>query len=60
MWDLFMFGCGAFCGGVAVADWLGFKLAKYGDPFWIGWTETRSWGLWKSERRWKQLFPKRK
>lgn len=51
MWDVFMFGCGMFAGGLIVADWLGFKLAKHGDPFWIGWSELRSWGLWKSDRR---------
>lgn len=33
-----------------MADWLGFKLAKAGDPFWIGWIEFRSWGLWKAKR----------
>jgi hypothetical protein len=48
MWDVFIFGCGAFCGAVVVADFLGLKLAKLGDPFWIGWIEFRTWGLWKS------------
>lgn len=51
MWDVFMFSLGALAGGTAVADWLGLKLAKTGDPFWIGWCELRSWGLWKSDRK---------
>lgn len=42
-----MFGLGVLAGGVMVADWLGFKLARLGDPFWIGWVEMRSFGLWK-------------
>lgn len=50
MWELFLFGIGCVAGGSAVADWLGFKLAKHGDPFWIGWVEFRTFGLWKSEK----------
>ncbi len=50
MWDLFMFGSGVLVGGVVVADWLGFRLAKMGDPFWQGWTEVRTWGLWKADQ----------
>lgn len=50
MTEIALFVAGCFCGGVAVADWLGLKLARHGDPFWIGWSELRSWGLWKSNR----------
>lgn len=49
--DVVMFLAGAFCGAILVADFLGMKLAKLGDPFWIGWTEFRTWGLWKSKKR---------
>lgn len=47
MWDAFLFGAGMFCGGVIVADVIGYRLARAGDPFWRGWITGRSFGLIK-------------
>lgn len=48
--SMFLFGTGFMLGAAVVADWLGLKLAKQGDPFWVGWFEMRSLGLWKYKR----------
>lgn len=47
MSGLIYFGLGAFAGAVCVADILGYRLARMGDPFWQGWMRVRSWGLFK-------------
>lgn len=44
MSGLIYFGLGAFVGAVCMADILGYRLARMGDPFWQGWMRARSWG----------------
>jgi hypothetical protein len=47
MSELLVFAGGMFCGGVLVADCIGYRLAKQGDPFWVGWMQARTFGLFK-------------